>query len=174
MRGDDKHSIKVSDAEFALLREMDTVSPDALICAGAKYRTAKRLRDRNLCAASSPEAPGGAAYKLTARGKAVVDMRLRPRREVDALGHKIDDNALYYVQDARQVVGNCALWWCPQSKGYTCELREAGEYSGREVRSMRDTDVPWPVAAVREVAVQHVRSEGLARLREQRRERDVI
>ncbi len=36
------------------------------------------------------------------------------------------------------------------------------------LRPSRRTD-PRPVAAVREVVVQHVRSEGLARLREQRR-----
>lgn len=44
-----------------------------------------------------------------------------------------------------------------------------GEYTGAEARGMRETDVPWPVAAVRAVAVLHVRSEGLARLREERR-----
>lgn len=89
--------------------------------------------------------------------------------KMDGLGNPLDDGAMYYVQDSRQVVGNCALWWCAEAKGYTCELGEAGQYSGREVRSMRTTDIPWPVGAVRDVAVQHVRSEGLARLREQRR-----
>jgi len=90
--------------------------------------------------------------------------------KLDGLGNLLDPNAMYYIQDTRQIVGNCILWWCAESKGYTCELGEAGEYSGTEAAGMREADVPWPVAAVRKVVVQHVRSEGLARLREERRD----
>lgn len=107
----------------------------------------------------------GGRYRRTRAGSAA----LHSPTKLDALGVPLDDNALYYVQDTRQVVGNCVLWWCAEAKGYTCELGEAGEYTGAEARGMRGTDVPWPVAAVRSVAVQHVRSEGLARLREERR-----
>jgi hypothetical protein len=36
---------------------------------------------------------------------------------------------LYYVQDTRQMVGNCMLWWCPDRKGYTTQIDEAGLYT---------------------------------------------
>ena len=85
--------------------------------------------------------------------------------KVDGLGNPINPTGLYYVQDDRQIIGNCASWWRPGAAGYTCEISEAGVYTGIEVRGMRNSDVPWPVAAVREVVVQHVRHEGLARLR---------
>lgn len=88
--------------------------------------------------------------------------------KLDGLGNPLDPNALYYVQDSRQVVGNCALWWRAESAGYTCEIGEAGWYSGTEAASMRETDIPWPVGEVEKIVVRHVRAEGLAKLREGR------
>ena len=55
---------------------------------------------------------------------------------------------LYYLLDCRSAVGNCALWWRPNGKGYCCELREAGLYTEVEAFGHRDTDIPVP----REVA----------------------
>lgn len=93
-----------------------------------------------------------------------------PPVKLDGLGEPIVDDVLYFIQDSRQVVGNCALWWRVDAGGYTCELREAGLYSGVEAKSMRTTDIAWPADAVRSIVVQHVRSEGLAKLREEKRE----
>lgn len=64
---------------------------------------------------------------------------------------------LYYVQDTRQIVGNCVLWWCPDSNGYTTQLNEAGLYTRERVLRMRDTDRPWPKELVESCVVTHVR-----------------
>lgn len=69
----------------------------------------------------------------------------------------------FYILDTRQVVGNCALWWCPNGNGYTTQLEEAGLYSEEETRGHRDTDVAVPEAVAKACAVTHVR---LDRLRE--------
>lgn len=83
--------------------------------------------------------------------------------KLDGLGDPIDPEADYYVQDKRGTVGNCTLWWAIKSQGYVCSIDEAGVYKGREVRGMRDTDVPWPVAVVLVNVVRHVRVEPLYR-----------
>ena len=76
---------------------------------------------------------------------------------LDGRGDPVVANVLYYVADARAVVGNCMSWWCWEGKGYTCELDEAGWFTGEQVRGMRDTDVPWPIGFIDAVAVRHVR-----------------
>lgn len=68
---------------------------------------------------------------------------------------------LFYVQDARSYVGNSVVWWCPDSRGYTINLDKAGKYTAKEVATMRDTDVPWPVEAVDKVRSYHVDSQYL-------------
>lgn len=169
MRGDDENSIKVSDAELKLLRDIEAAGDAGLYCSRARLRTAHRLRDRKRAvAASSPEPWGqGAQYKLTDRGRSILNFhRPKPAPKTDGLGNPIDDDLLYYVQDARLIVGNCASWWCPDGKGYTCELDKAGWYKGSEVMGMRDTDMPWPIDQIEAAVVRHVRVEGLARLRE--------
>jgi hypothetical protein len=65
--------------------------------------------------------------------------------------------ACFYVLDARTVVGNCAMWWCPDGKGYTCELDKAGLYTADDVRGMRETDVPIHRDEVAKLVIQHVR-----------------
>lgn len=64
---------------------------------------------------------------------------------------------LYYVQDSRQIVGNCMLWWCPDRRGYTTQIDEAGLYTADEVASMRDTDIGWPKELIESCIVKHVR-----------------
>lgn len=67
----------------------------------------------------------------------------------------------FYILDARQIVGNCALWWCPEGKGYTCNLDEAGLYSEEDAKGHRDTDVAVPEAMAKACSVTHVRVERL-------------
>jgi hypothetical protein len=70
----------------------------------------------------------------------------------------------YFIQDARQYVGNCVLWWCPDGGGYTTQIDEAGRYSeekAKEIARNRDTDIPWPEDVVWRSVVQHVRIERL-------------
>jgi hypothetical protein len=89
-----------------------------------------------------------------------------PCMKLDGLGRPIVDDADYYVQDRRQFVGNCVLWWCANSAGYACALDEAGVYKGSDVRDMRDTDVPWPIDVVLRNTRQYVDHQKLDHERE--------
>lgn len=80
----------------------------------------------------------------------------RPEEKLDGLGNPIVDTAQYYVQDRRQFVGNCVLWWAKDSAGYCCALDDAGVYPGHFTRSLRETDVPWPVDLVRASVREYV------------------
>jgi len=85
------------------------------------------------------------------------------RSNRDGRGQPISPTASYYVQDARQVVGNCAQWWGPNGAGYVCALEDAGTYTGEQVLGMRETDVPWPASFAQSLAVSHVSVEALRR-----------
>jgi len=60
----------------------------------------------------------------------------------------------HYIMDARQVVGNCALWWRPEGAGYTTQLNEAGLYPADY--SCRKTDILVPKEVAERFVVQHV------------------
>lgn len=82
----------------------------------------------------------------------------------DGLGAEIDPDALYYLQDTRQKVGNCMMFWCPNGGGYTCQLDEAGKYTGAEARDRvrsGDTEKAWPVGFIERHAVRHVRADSI-------------
>jgi len=38
----------------------------------------------------------------------------------------------YYLQDKRQYVGNCVLWYRKNGAGYTCNLNEAEIFSSED------------------------------------------
>lgn len=92
----------------------------------------------------------------------VFEKQPRTGKQTDGLGNEIVDDAEYFVQDSRTCVGNCGSWWAVNSAGYVCSIDEAGRYKGSEVRSMRDTDVPWPVDHVLKHVVRHVRIDNQA------------
>lgn len=51
----------------------------------------------------------------------------------------------YYIQDARDYVGNDVLWWAEEEKGYTTDLNKALIVDDNWVKShQRSTDIPWP------------------------------
>lgn len=83
--------------------------------------------------------------------------------KLDGTGAPVDSHTYYYIQDTRQIVGNCALWWRHEGKGYTCELLDAGLFKGNssEVHSDRDCDVPWPAELVRKLVIGHVTTDHL-------------
>ena len=57
----------------------------------------------------------------------------------------------YYLQDARQYVGNDILWWGQKGEGYTTDLSRAQVYSKEQAvaqNQSRLTDIPWPKAYV--------------------------
>lgn len=68
---------------------------------------------------------------------------------------------LYYYVQERGFVGDCALWWGKNRRGYVTDLSEAGLYTEEEVRQMRKTDVGWPQELVERCVVRHVRVETL-------------
>lgn len=72
-----------------------------------------------------------------------------------------EQGQLFYIRDARQVVGNCALWWRVGGAGYTTELREAGRFPRAKAFNLRETDVAYECSKVDSIAVTHVRVEGL-------------
>lgn len=68
-----------------------------------------------------------------------------------------DGTPLYYIRDTRQVVGNSALWWCPEGCGYTCDLDAAGLYTWEQCQGRRDTDVPYRREDIDAAAERHAR-----------------
>ena len=52
--------------------------------------------------------------------------------------------AKYYVQDSRQFVGNCVLWWRKENAGYTTDIGDAAVFEEDELPHNRESDVPWP------------------------------
>lgn len=78
-------------------------------------------------------------------------------KTTDGTGAPLDDDAFYFIQDARSVVGNCGSWWAPNADGYVCSIDSAGQYTGKYVRDLRETDVPWPVDYVLARTVRHCR-----------------
>lgn len=69
---------------------------------------------------------------------------------------------LYYIQDCRSIVGNCAVWWGPNRAGYTCNLNEAGVYTEEEAlaqQSTRSTDIARPKELIDEGSVRHFRAD---------------
>ena len=70
---------------------------------------------------------------------------------------------LFYIQDQRTIIGNCALWWRPEGAGYTCDLGRAGKYTAEQLKAccLRDTDKTWPVEFVDPQAQRHVHTDGL-------------
>ena len=76
------------------------------------------------------------------------------------------DLDMFYIQDTRQFVGNCPMWWGPNGSGYVTRLDEAGRYTEQEAvkqNRTRNTDVPWLCAEIdalsrRTVDFQHMRT----------------
>lgn len=69
----------------------------------------------------------------------------------------------YYVQHTRTVVGNCAIWWGKENRGFVCDLNDAAEFSEKEaldIQGSRGTDLAIPVDVVRPIAHLHVRADG--------------
>jgi hypothetical protein len=67
-------------------------------------------------------------------------------------------NNLYYLQDTRQYVGNCILFWANPS-GYTCDLDKAAVFSKEEAYAQhrsRKSDKPLLKSKVDKAAVRHV------------------
>ncbi len=103
------------------------------------------------------------------RSKASKQAKRPPAQAVD-----LGQEPMFYIQDTRQFVGNCPVWWAPNGGGYVTRLDEAGRYTEQEAvkkNRTRDTDIPWPCAEIDAIArptvdFQHMRprAERLAEL----------
>ena len=54
---------------------------------------------------------------------------------------------LYYLEDTRQRIGNCLVWWRQGGCGYTTDVSKAGVFEGDRAfaqHNARKTDRPWP------------------------------
>lgn len=75
----------------------------------------------------------------------------------------------FYIVHLPSVCGNCALFWCPNSSGYTHDLAQAGLYTAEEaeeIEAIRGEDKRVPVEVADELARRHVSRESLlARIR---------
>lgn len=51
----------------------------------------------------------------------------------------------YYLQDGREYIGNCMLWWKAGNRGYTTSLEEAHVFSEQERcnTAVRNSDIFW-------------------------------
>lgn len=79
----------------------------------------------------------------------------------------------YYLQDSRQVVGNYLLFWRKGRAGYTTDIDEAMEFTLEEALDERNTDVPWPVKEMRQIAKLRVDHQNLCFTYKEQRERMV-
>lgn len=57
----------------------------------------------------------------------------------------------FLLQESRQYVGHCLLWWGPNGNGYVSDISKAQRYTREEAISAnqsRHTDIPWPASLV--------------------------
>ena len=72
----------------------------------------------------------------------------------------LDDGDMYYVQDARNYVGNSVLWWGLNSSGYVTDIAKAHKYTKEEIVKRftdgRETDIVWSAKHIEANLKQHV------------------
>lgn len=128
--------------------------------------------DTELARINQPDVMAKIRAKQEAKNALHFDTPL-PGGAAPALGADLEPS-MFYIQDTRQFVGNCPVWWGPNGSGYVTRLDEAGRYTEQEAvrqNRTRDTDVPWPCAEIDAIArhtvdFQHMRprAERLAEL----------
>ena len=67
---------------------------------------------------------------------------------------------LFYVQDARQYVGNSMLWWKHDNCGYVCNIKEAKVFTQAEIDGMcsinEGSKKAWPKEYIDERKEDHI------------------
>ena len=95
-----------------------------------------------------------------------MDLELK-EREREKKMMQLPDDEMFYVQDARDYVGNAVLWWGLNSFGYVTDLKRAQKYTKQEVIDRfgrgRETDVIWPASHVENAIREYVDIQGLKR-----------
>ena len=81
--------------------------------------------------------------------------------------YSLPDDEMFYVQDARNYVGNAVLWWGLNSNGYVCDIHKAQKYTKDEIVKNfgdgRETDIIWPESHVKGAVKEIVDMQGLKR-----------
>lgn len=118
--------------------------------------------------------PASVYYPDNAACRELYDIPLYTSPQQSAQAVDLGPDPMFYIQDTRQFVGNCPVWWGPGGGGYVTRLDEAGRYTEQEAvkqNRCRDTDIPWPCAEIEAIArrtvdFQHMRprAERLAEL----------
>ncbi|MEY1661557.1 hypothetical protein [Isoalcanivorax beigongshangi] len=75
----------------------------------------------------------------------------------------------FYLQDSRDYVGNCVVWW-RRGGGYTTRLDEAEKFSRDKAMGQhrcRETDIPWPCSEVEPLVRPTVDVQFMRPIREQ-------
>lgn len=130
--------------------------------------------DAELARINQPEVMDKIRRKQEAKNALHFDTPLPGHAAPTAQTVDLGAERMFYIQDTRQFVGNCPMWWGPNGSGYVTRLDEAGRYTEQEAikqNRTRDTDIPWPCAEIdaiarRTVDGQHMRprAERLAEL----------
>ncbi len=74
----------------------------------------------------------------------------------------------WYLQDTRDIVGDCVLWWRKGMAGYTTDLNEAHLFTRNEAyrqHENRASDVPWKAFDIRAISNPMVHSSALLKLK---------
>ena len=92
------------------------------------------------------------------------EIKIRDRKEKMM---QLPDDEYFYVQDARNYVGNAVLWWGPNSNGYICDINNAQKYTKKEIVDRfgdgRDTDIIWIGSHVEKARKEIIDVQGLKR-----------
>lgn len=68
---------------------------------------------------------------------------------------------LFYIQDKRQIIGNCMVFWRKKGRGYTTDLTDAMVVQADWKE--RDTDILWPKDLMDSLAKPRVDHQDLPR-----------
>ncbi len=72
----------------------------------------------------------------------ISDVRIALTELENELRYKGTPGAEYYIRDMRQIIGNACLWWRPNLRGYTTDLKEAGLYTKEEAEEIINGSTP--------------------------------
>lgn len=72
----------------------------------------------------------------------ISDVRIALTELENELRYKGTEGAEYYIRDMRQIVGNACLWWGPNRRGYTTDLKRAGLYTKEEAEEIIKGSTP--------------------------------
>lgn len=80
---------------------------------------------------------------------------------------------LFYIQDGRQIQGNCVAWWRHGGNGYCIDLKEAWKVPYAEALKIevRETEIIWPCEQIDALVQQHIDIQKLRPLQKAERQK---